>query len=236
MPNYLVQLDSQNLVSKIGITAEQAATLALDFTVYPVNADNSRGAGVGPTRNKHLDARPAAIVWSDKEDSTPEVREVAMYARDNSGNISGLVDGDGNSFDVGAKQVPFLRSPSPDFESKAVYYKMDETSGAVIRDSLGNGPDITVRGNTADIWRNPGWLSYHSAGNAMQAVNDPYIDELTNMKGFSGSLLFSIDYWEASHSTSTETYHARTDRRHPYCALWRYWCDGRLLHRARAKL
>lgn len=52
MANILVQKDANNLIAKYGISDSERTTWALDYTIYDVNADGSKGAAYGPTRAK----------------------------------------------------------------------------------------------------------------------------------------------------------------------------------------
>lgn len=132
------------------------------------------------------------------------VRSDALVAESASGSVS-LVSGDGNNYELGDVIDEFLRPTArADFQSKAVYYKTDETSGATLTDSLGNGPVLSIGGVTSGIWANPGWITYHSAGNTIQAVGDTYLDSLFSMVGFGGSIIMALDYWYAAIPTTTE--------------------------------
>lgn len=49
MADILVQKDANNLIPKLGITAEQRLIWARDYTIYDINADGSKSAPYGPT-------------------------------------------------------------------------------------------------------------------------------------------------------------------------------------------
>ena len=141
---------------------------------------------------------------SNSGSSVAWVRSDSIVAESADGAQS-LVDTAGNNYELGDVIDEFLRPTArADFLSKAVYYKTDEASGATLTDSLGNGPVLSIGGVTSGIWANPGWITYHSAGNTIQAVGNTYLDSLFSIVGFGGSIIMAMDYWYATLPTTTE--------------------------------
>lgn len=52
MADILVQKDANNLIPKLGISAAERTAWAVDYTIYDINADGSKGTAVGPTRTR----------------------------------------------------------------------------------------------------------------------------------------------------------------------------------------
>jgi hypothetical protein len=142
-------------------------------------------------------------VASNSGSSVAWTRKDTVVTTDSTG--TSLVDGAGNNYELGDVIDEFLRPTArADFLSKAVYYKTNEASGATLTDSLGNGPVLSIGGVTSGIWANPGWITYHSAGNTIQAVGNTYLDSLFSMVGFGGSIIMALDYWYSTIPTTTE--------------------------------
>lgn len=52
MADILVQKDANNLIPKHGISAAERTAWAVDYTIYDINSDGTKGAAVGPTRSR----------------------------------------------------------------------------------------------------------------------------------------------------------------------------------------
>lgn len=80
MADILVQKDANNLIPKLGITAGERAAWAVDYTIYDINADGSKGAAYGPTSPPPAD-----------EVLAPDT--TAQFRRDDAAALQSLVSG-----------------------------------------------------------------------------------------------------------------------------------------------
>ena len=189
-------------ISKAGVVNEYGQALAIG-TVYTPNNDDYALALIA-----QLKATDTDNVLGERINAPFDEVVYPIFPDDFSPvglSVDGtsLVSGDRN-YELGAEINAYLKSSEPSFLSKAVYYKTNEVSGNTISDSLGNGPVLSIGGVTSGIWANPGWITYHSAGNTIQAVGDTYLDSLFSMVGFGGSIIVAIDYWYGTIPTTTE--------------------------------
>lgn len=102
----LIQKDPSNLVFK-SVTAAERETWALDFTVYDVNTDGSRGDAYGPTRTRqeegplYVDSLDAVRVGPDGEQRS------AMLTASQVAAVDALVSGNG----IRGRKVKSLLGP-----------------------------------------------------------------------------------------------------------------------------
>src|SRR5687768_2557283 len=103
----------------------------------------------------------------------------AQYARNSDGSIAGLQGADSAVLVIdGPVTKPWEQRQAQAPLNKAVYYKLNEGIGSVVRDSIGNGPDLVVTGDTTNIWKHAGWLTFGEGGNIMQGVGDSYLESI----------------------------------------------------------
>lgn len=82
---------------------------------------------------------------------------------------------------------------------KAVWYRLRHTSGATIKDSLSNGPDLTLNGTTAAVWNNDGWAT-PAGDNYPRVIGNAYINDLFDIPSLlttGGVLFFTADIYPA---------------------------------------
>ena len=189
-------------ISKAGVVNEYGQALAIG-TVYTPNNDDYALALISQGKATDTDDFLEERVNAPFDEVVYPIFPDDFSPVGLSADGTSLVAGDRN-YELGAEINPYLQSSEPSFLSKAVYYKTNEVSGTTISDSLGNGPSLSIGGVTSGIWANPGWITYHSAGNTIQAVGNTYIDSLFSMVGFGGSIIIAIDYWYGTIPTTTE--------------------------------
>ena len=94
--NILIEKDPSNLVAK-SVTATEREAWAVDFTIYDVNADGSRGDAYGPTRTRqeegplYVDSLDAVRVGPDGD------RSISMLTASEVTGAASLVDGTRNN-------------------------------------------------------------------------------------------------------------------------------------------
>lgn len=99
MANILVQKDANNLIPKLGISAAERAAWAVNYTIYDINSDGSRGAAYGPTL-------PALADEALAPDTTAQFRRADAAALQALVSVAGITDG-------WPMQIPYLLASPP---------------------------------------------------------------------------------------------------------------------------